>query len=239
MKNEGLRFRLALRQLGALLASAFLLHQVGCAPQSGVDGDLISSETAQGEQASAPEAQSKPVNLTAADLEGKSLEQVRAALGAPAGEMKSSKGTAWNYPGWYIEFTKEGVVAKVESLKAATASPGNTTVPDAKPVMTLAKGGAQVDIRTLMPPGKVTIVDFYADWCGPCRAISPKLEKLAREDPDVVLRKVDIVKWGTPVTRQYSISSVPNIRVYDRSKKPVGSPTHDLRAVMRLVGKAK
>jgi thioredoxin 1 len=39
----------------------------------------------------------------------------------------------------------------------------------------------------------VTVVDFYADWCGPCKQLSPSLEQMARTDPEIALRKIDIV----------------------------------------------
>jgi thioredoxin-like negative regulator of GroEL len=90
-----------------------------------------------------------------------------------------------------------------------------------------------------MLPGKVTVVDFYADWCGPCRQISPYLERMAAQDPDIVLVKVDIVDWQTPVTRQFGIRSIPNILVFDPRKAQVGNPTHDLRQVADYVKRAK
>ena len=50
---------------------------------------------------------------------------------------------------------------------------------------------------------------------------------------------VDIVNWKTPVTAQYKVKSVPNMRVYDRNGKLVGSPTSDFRKVVKYVQKAK
>jgi thiol-disulfide isomerase/thioredoxin len=47
--------------------------------------------------------------------------------------------------------------------------------------------GAQVDITKHLALGNVTIVDFYADWCGPCKQISPSLEQMARTDPEIAL----------------------------------------------------
>jgi thioredoxin 1 len=69
----------------------------------------------------------------------------------------------------------------------------------------------------------VTVVEFYADWCGPCRRLSPSLEQMAQIDPEVALRKIDIVRWGTPVARQFNIHSVPQVNVYDRGGRLVGN----------------
>jgi thioredoxin 1 len=83
--------------------------------------------------------------------------------------------------------------------------------------------GAQVDINQHLALGSVTVVEFYADWCGPCRLLSPSLEQMAQTDPEVALRKIDIVRWGTPVSQQFNIHSVPQVNVYDRGGRLVGN----------------
>ena len=85
--------------------------------------------------------------------------------------------------------------------------------------------GDYVDVSRSLVPGKITVVDFYADWCGPCKMVTPYLEKLVHDDRDVVLRKVDIVNWSSPVTKQYEITSIPHVDVYDRKGKLVGNVT--------------
>jgi thioredoxin 1 len=64
--------------------------------------------------------------------------------------------------------------------------------------------------------GKITIVDFYADWCGPCRKIGPVLEKIAEENSDVVLQKVNIDKHKD-LAQEYNVTGIPHIIIYDKS----------------------
>jgi thiol-disulfide isomerase/thioredoxin len=99
--------------------------------------------------------------------------------------------------------------------------------------------GSNIDLKKVLVPGKTTIVDFYADWCGPCRKIGPRLEKMAKSDPAVFLRKIDIVNWNTPVVKQYKISSVPNIRVFDPNGRMVGQPSSNLNNIKDYVKTAK
>jgi len=82
--------------------------------------------------------------------------------------------------------------------------------------------GEQVDIQEHCERGKITIVDFYADWCGPCKQAAPVLEELVNKDSDLVLRKIDVVKWGTPVCQQFGINGIPFIQVYDGLGNKVG-----------------
>ncbi|GAA1098527.1 MAG: thioredoxin [Nocardiopsis sp. BM-2018] len=61
---------------------------------------------------------------------------------------------------------------------------------------------------------KPVLVDFWADWCGPCKQMAPVLDKLAEEHGD----KIDVVKINTdqnPETpRAYNVMSLPTMNVY-------------------------
>lgn len=69
---------------------------------------------------------------------------------------------------------------------------------------------------------KLIVVDFWATWCGPCRAMSPELEKVKQELGD----KVEIVKLDVDKSREvadhFGISSIPDVRIFRNGKSVSG-----------------
>jgi len=56
----------------------------------------------------------------------------------------------------------------------------------------------------------LVLVDFYADWCGPCKMLTPVLDELAAEVKDAKVVKVNIDDSKSLVT-EFKVSSIPNI----------------------------
>lgn len=56
----------------------------------------------------------------------------------------------------------------------------------------------------------LVLVDFYADWCGPCRMVSPVIDQISKETDDVKVVKVDVD--SSPETAgRYGIRSIPTV----------------------------
>jgi len=178
---------------------------------------------------------------------GRPLKDLRAELGRPRGEMRFGNRIAWMYDEFTLMSedgaTVQSVVLKdfetiMASADAGQAPTGTPSRAEEK-IRAVSNGGAQIELASILVPGKITVVDFYADWCGPCTVMAPDLEAIARQDPRVYLRKVDIVTWGTPVTAQFGISSIPNVRVFGSDGRMVGEPTHSMDEVRSLVQRAQ
>jgi thioredoxin 1 len=57
------------------------------------------------------------------------------------------------------------------------------------------------------------LVDFYADWCGPCRMVAPVLEELAQETTDARIVKVN-VDHSPQLAARYNITSIPSLKAF-------------------------
>ena len=59
--------------------------------------------------------------------------------------------------------------------------------------------------------GKV-LLDFYADWCGPCRMVSPLVDEIANEREDILVGKINVDE-NEELAREFSVFSIPTLVV--------------------------
>jgi thiol-disulfide isomerase/thioredoxin len=86
------------------------------------------------------------------------------------------------------------------------------------------------DVPELTPhavAGKVTVFDFYADWCAPCRKVDAHMFTLLNQRPDIAYRKLNVVSWDTPLAKRYlaGVPNLPHLVIYGRDGRPVRSVT--------------
>ena len=72
-------------------------------------------------------------------------------------------------------------------------------------------------VHEVLRSGELTIVDFSAKWCGPCKMLAPILEKISSENRNVKIVKVD-VDDSPKTSRIYSIKSIPMLIFFKNGK---------------------
>ncbi len=90
-------------------------------------------------------------------------------------------------------------------------------------VQDAARDGATFDAVGVAVLGKVTVVDFWAEWCGPCKPLTRGLEKLAAANPGIALRKVEVPSFDTAVAKEHlaNAKGLPMVWIYDTAGKRV------------------
>ena len=88
----------------------------------------------------------------------------------------------------------------------------------------------------VMKAGKPVLIDFYADWCGPCRMLAPTVEELAEERDDIKVCKVN-VDDQPELAQAFEISVIPTLAAM-KDGALIGKSTGVIskEAMLRLLG---
>ena len=103
-------------------------------------------------------------------------------------------------------------VAAVLVLGISGCKPGQT--PEVKSAHLIEITSAEQFKEVVLDSGELCLVDFYADWCGPCQRLAPVMHGLA----DELVGKVRVVKVNTDnlsaLVAEYKVTSIPDIRIF-------------------------
>jgi len=72
-------------------------------------------------------------------------------------------------------------------------------------------------LEEVLKTDKVVIIDFWAEWCRPCRMYGPILEAFSNDNPDVVIGKVNVDE-NNEVSSKYGIRSIPTTIIFKNGK---------------------
>ena len=70
----------------------------------------------------------------------------------------------------------------------------------------------QDNFQEIRNSDKTVLIDFYADWCGPCRMVSPIVDEIAEEHPEYLICKVNVDQEGE-LAAQFGVASIPTLVV--------------------------
>lgn len=111
----------------------------------------------------------------------------------------------------------------LEETDTASAPSTPTTSKPAAPntgdIQDIARGGASFKLQDALVPGKITLIDFWAEWCEPCHVITHQLSQIAASHSNVAIRKVEVPDFEQPVFLEHLQGSpgLPAVWIFDET----------------------
>ena len=99
--------------------------------------------------------------------------------------------------------------------------------------------GADDNFEQFISSEKITIVDLWAEWCGPCLAQIPILEEFSKENQDIQIVKINVDKNGT-LSAKFSIRSIPTLIFFQNGEvKERETGAQNLSQLNEIINKIK
>jgi len=80
-----------------------------------------------------------------------------------------------------------------------------------------ATGGQSFVLKDVLVPGKVTVIDYWAEWCKPCKAITRLLKDMVKKHPNLAVRKAELTDFDCALAKEHlqGVPKIPVVRIYD------------------------
>lgn len=78
------------------------------------------------------------------------------------------------------------------------------------------------ELEQVLADNDKVFVDFFATWCGPCKMLTPVLDQVASEHPEVTFVKVDVDR-NLDATRKYRVMAMPTVVVFENGREKTRS----------------
>lgn len=73
------------------------------------------------------------------------------------------------------------------------------------------------EFRKIIETKEKVLVDFYADWCGPCKMLKPVLEEVAKEQEDLTIIEVNTDLFHN-LAREYKVLTIPALKLFEKGE---------------------
>jgi thiol-disulfide isomerase/thioredoxin len=151
--------------------------------------------------------------------------------------------TVWTQPGWpdaelLGRFSAHHLEAVIAPGRGSYRPPDG--FPEDSDVRILTVTGQLVpNLDAHAVPGKVTVFDFYADWCGPCRKLDEHFARILSRRKDVAVRKLNIVDFNSALADSWLVKRIPFVVLYNRAGHKITELSgNDPTAIVVALGRA-
>ncbi len=84
--------------------------------------------------------------------------------------------------------------------------------------MTVTKITLENFAQEVLKSEKKVLVDFYADWCGPCKMMSPEIDAFAEENDSIKVCKLNVDE-STDLAMTFGVMSIPTVILFDKGQE--------------------